>query len=677
MPTGLEEFCFEPVGEEKTSKWNQVGPKKGSYIQIDTYQNVGQGFGDYDKSRSGDFHKVREGSGAYKQIQTYQHVGAGLGNYDKEDVTSYSGWKLKKGCLIVLVILVVLLVSAVAYLLMHKDPNAAFHQGEIAHSHALLDHDCNAGYATWQSSWSDSKKAFCCSSIGVACSQTSYDCDAGYDQWQSLWSSEKKDYCCDRTGRGCSKAYAEDPYDCQVGLDNWQSTWSQGKQLWCCSTHQLGCPQYSLSFDCEADFASWRTAWSWSQKHWCCVHEKKGCDEPAQWDCQAGLSRWRSGWSHAKKTWCCRHEHVGCLSTVEPFDCHAGLSNWQHGWSERKKRYCCVSHSLGCVTTTPTTLPFDCMAGYGNWQHGWSDAKKAWCCQEAHRGCMQSTSHPTTSAPPSTPAPASCHSSCIVGGHGSSCAERITHTAMHEYAHEEGACRKAYSKVLALCDVCHACGFEEAQCRQLPVEKPAPFDCRAGLGNLDSGWSQKKKDWCCTHQHLGCPVSFDCDAGLANFYAAWSARKKNWCCRKEGKGCLGPHAPHLPAGNGFLWKRAQVHGYWTWIRSPAHVHHDHPSDQYNCQAGFHNFVHAWSDVKQHWCCHHRGISCTGPNPPAVHLRSGSTWVHVKIEGVWTWRQVPRDQNNPHVVDCSTGLDQAANWAPSRKKYCCTHEGKAC
>ena len=121
----------------------------------------------------------------------------------------------------------------------------------------------------------------------------------------------------------------------------------------------------------------------------------------------------------------------------------------------------------------------------------------------------------------------------------------------------------------------------------------------------------------------------------------------------------------------------QVHGYWTWVESPLHVHHHHQTEQYNCHAGFHNFVTAWTSAKQDWCCAHQGISCTGPNPPAVHLHSGNSWVHVKTDGVWTWRQVPRTEDTPFVVDCSTGLDRAASWAAKRKSYCCTHEGKAC
>ncbi|CAE7518123.1 slc38a2 [Symbiodinium sp. CCMP2592] len=674
MSPGLEELFFEPVGEEKRSKWNQVGPNRGSYIQIETFQNVGPGAGNFDKGPGGDFHSVPEGLGAFRQIQTYQHVGPGLGDFDKENVTSYSEWKLRTRCLLVMLLLLLVLVAVVSYLLLRKNgadisggPHAQDFHGHDIHSLETV-YNCDAGYAEWQTSWSESKKAFCCRSIGVACDQAAYDCDAAYSQWESMWSSDKKEYCCDQTGRGCSPV-SKEPYDCQVGLAHWQSDWTKGKQLWCCSTHALGCPDYgySLSFNCDVGFARWETDWSWTKKHWCCAHEQKGCQVP--FNCQAGLASWRSGWSYSKQKWCCSHEHVGCLSS-EPFDCQASAD--QHGWSEPKKHYCCASHSLGCETTTSpaTSLPFDCSAGFSNWQHGWSYAKRLWCCHHDHRGCAEPTTESSTTTTPATTSP-------------------------------------------------------------VPT---LPFNCHAGTANLDEGWSPKKKSWCCAHQHLGCPVSFDCDAALANFYSAWSDRKKTWCCHQEGKGCMGQHQPHLQPREGYRWKhdearhryvfgftcdmdtldnevlsvhlmkmpnrdpedmadgKDQVHGYWTWVQAPMHVHQehlhkehlhqDHVHEQqhpvhYNCHAGFHNFVGAWKADKQRWCCDHQGIACTGPNPPAVHLQSGNTWVHVKVEGVWTWRQVPRSEGVPFVVDCSTGLDRSASWVPKRKAYCCTHEGKAC
>lgn len=64
------------------------------------------------------------------------------------------------------------------------------------------------------------------------------------------------------------------------------------------------------------------------------------------------------------------------------------------------------------------------------------------------------------------------------------------------------------------------------------------------------GWSEAKKDWCCTHQQKGCighddtmSEPFDCDAGFNNWKAGWSTNKMLWCCSHYQKGCGDPGVP--------------------------------------------------------------------------------------------------------------------------------------
>eukprot|EP00439_Symbiodinium_sp_Y106_P001780 s9233_g1.t1 len=69
-------------------------------------------------------------------------------------------------------------------------------------------------------------------------------------------------------------------------------------------------------------------------------------------------------------------------------------------------------------------------------------------------------------------------------------------------------------------------------------------------------WYYAWKQWCCAHQHLGCPGSwhhhhvvtitgvqhlkhYDCHAGLSNWYHGWSHVKKSWCCDHHQLGCPG------------------------------------------------------------------------------------------------------------------------------------------
>merc|ERR1712039_679745 len=72
-------------------------------------------------------------------------------------------------------------------------------------------------------------------------------------------------------------------------------------------------------------------------------------------------------------------------------------------------------------------------------------------------------------------------------------------------------------------------------------------DCQAAFENWNDAWSDAQKDWCCTHQRLGCAESsisevgvdgFDCQQGLYNWEMEWTDDKKVWCCDKLHLGCL-------------------------------------------------------------------------------------------------------------------------------------------
>jgi len=79
-----------------------------------------------------------------------------------------------------------------------------------------------------------------------------------------------------------------------------------------------------------------------------------------------------------------------------------------------------------------------------------------------------------------------------------------------------------------------------------------PYKCEEGL---EDSWSPAKKLWCCENAGKGCTTTptptpppkptppptaslpFDCLAGLGNLDAGWSDAKKEWCCANQGKGC--------------------------------------------------------------------------------------------------------------------------------------------
>jgi len=61
------------------------------------------------------------------------------------------------------------------------------------------------------------------------------------------------------------------------------------------------------------------------------------------------------------------------------------------------------------------------------------------------------------------------------------------------------------------------------------------FDCSAGVGKWQTGWSAAKKDFCCKKGGGVDTCQFDCEAGLSMWETGWSEEKKDWCCTNSDK----------------------------------------------------------------------------------------------------------------------------------------------
>lgn len=74
---------------------------------------------------------------------------------------------------------------------------------------------------------------------------------------------------------------------------------------------------------------------------------------------------------------------------------------------------------------------------------------------------------------------------------------------------------------------------------QASVAQPFPYNCLDGLSDAHRSWTQEKQDWCCTHQHRGCPVAlYDCNIDRSYGLAiTWPVAKRQWCCSARKVGC--------------------------------------------------------------------------------------------------------------------------------------------
>uniref|UniRef100_A0A7S0B6J8 Uncharacterized protein n=1 Tax=Pyrodinium bahamense TaxID=73915 RepID=A0A7S0B6J8_9DINO len=584
---------------------------------------------------------VGEGRGGYAQVHAYNYVGVGGGDWERQLTAVHTGWRLKKCCIGILSILIVVpfiyFLTPVLYSEQEEQPHLSSHKVVI------------------QTAPPPTRLAT------VATTREPFNC---HDSWD--WTESKKAWCCERYGRGCTTTPTPSQptttiatYDCHAGLSKWVTGWSAAKKVWCCARKHLGChppltrpkpppvprtppptrppppPAPTAPFDCNEDYVSCYHClmhrWSIAKREWCCRHGGRGCSTPLP---PATTPR-----PPPPQTTAPLVQHLRPTPppppTAAPFDCSVDYVECyhclMHRWSVAKRQWCCQHGGRGCATSPPASAaarlpprstsptspapgppteppqqappeqhakppplaPFDCNVDYVDCYHclmkRWSITKREYCCKHGGRGCSTPLP-PALSANPPTPA-----------------------TPLPGLAAK--APRPATPAPAGVAP-------PAPQGQPLPAASSLPFDCAAGLAHWQHGWSMAKKDWCCQHVHRGCPQDprsepFDCEAGYDNWKHGWSRPKKAWCCQHKHQGCP-LQSTSLP--------------------------YDCKVDYTSC---YHCLQKRWSRSKREWCCQHGGRGC----------QTTST-------------SIP--------FDCGAGLlNWQTGWSPGKKTWCCQHAGKGC
>ncbi|CAE7487656.1 Ide, partial [Symbiodinium pilosum] len=401
-------------------------------------------------------------------------------------------------------------------------------------------------------------------------------------------------------------------FDCAAGYSNWYFGWSKPKKVWCCDHENKGCPgtwkghmhlvthvtthvghAHGHIYDCNAGFSNWMQGWSDSKKAWCCRKEHRGC-VPHHCDGEV------SDWTHAKRDWCCSHFQKGCpKTTYSPLKCDAPCTHKGHTatcadrltWAEEhlfkgRGNACALAYSqvqvdcdvcracsiedAGCTVHVDTSPAFDCNAALNNFFRAWSPAKKQWCCTQQGKGCEGTT-------PPH-----------VDPGFG----------MVWKRVQVNG-----YWTWIAV----HGSGGPPAS---------LPYDCHAGLGNFQYGWSQGKKGWCCSHMHLGCgggggdggtyvthhTVTYVTHAGAGGAGGAGGGAVGAGAA--GGGGAAGAGHPPGVAAAGMMWHWSQAGGSSHWVQQQMAG-----APAFDCNAGYASWKLGWSGPKKHWCCLHIGKGC--------------------------------------------------------------------
>lgn len=414
-----------------------------------------------------------DGRGQYESLHGgagYDYVGEGKGSFEKEITLHYSGWRVRRGCVALLVFAVCLLVVGIL-LVVHT---AARQAGLIA----------TDGGSSW--------------ALGTTLEP--FDCIAGYFNWRHSWTDDKKAWCCVHYARACSVTTTTTAmaFACQEEHSNLEAVWSFQKRHWCCKYSNIGCPQDNVAtqhglarirYDCSSGNA--RQLWSASKRAWCCVNAGRGCQTS-----RTSTSTRAVRVSRVQTSAAC---DAVCVFDGEPLSC--------------RTRVRLLAERKFCGSVNP------CVEGLGLVLRQCSVCSG---CALSNTGCIVAETRATTTvanvassllsttlrvAP--VPGARGCSSTCSISGSNKACGALIQLSATHMFPSQPNACELGRRQVLEQCPVCLSCSPASAGCvssqsgQALVTTTSIPYNCTT---RVHASWSPGKKAWCCLYAGHGCPA---------------------------------------------------------------------------------------------------------------------------------------------------------------------------
>lgn len=435
-----------------------------------------------------------------------------------------------------------------------------------------------------------------------------------------------------------------------------------------------------------------------------------GFDIPAAQDCSLGAHDWKNLWDETKQNYCCQTQSVGCPSAVAT---PVKIVHFTH-YVTRVHR---VPHPVADYVEVPVPhvevrhvyreeRPYECDEGLEDVKK-WDTKHKRYCCFLRKIACptkvVKHDKYITVMKPK------------LIPKYIPMKATENKTVVVPQYYPKEIEPKPIKVSVEQPPKIIYQ-PVNETRYIRVPVpgkprivvqEKPVPVEMPPEVVKVYDHIKVhpfEVKEPPVHHHH------FDCNAGYSNWYFGWSPKKKTWCCEDSNRGCPG-----------------------TWHGS-AHLHiHTHVGQAtghiYDCDAGFSNWLHGWSDSKKSWCCDKFHVGC------APHSCSGTdvgmkgcartTLSPLKCDAVcthagesvscmerihWTKQNVFQGRGNACALayskvqvecsicrgcsieeagctvnvatsaafDCNAALSNFFRaWSPSKKQWCCTQEGKGC
>jgi len=269
--------------------------------------------GPTDAVKQANWNYVGEGRGGYEQMDSYDFVGPGGGNFKKEVVTTHYGWKLRKVCYIPIAIAAVLLLGGVASVaVVVKHPRrwaSAFNGGSGEEPHKSLLMRTPPPQPAGPH-------------LETAAAKLPYDCVTGFHDWRNDWPPAQKEWCCAKFGRGCSgsSTRARAPWPPPTSPPISAATPTSPPS----ATSAKLPPQLPAVAAVASSVVAGEAAGAADEQGPAQAQGQEpqgsgnGTATLPLFDCSHGLATWMQQWPAEKKAWCCKHEFRGCETTPAP-----------------------------------------------------------------------------------------------------------------------------------------------------------------------------------------------------------------------------------------------------------------------------------------------------------------------------------------------------------------------
>jgi len=168
--------------------------------------------------------------------------------------------------------------------------------------------------------------------------------------------------------------------------------------------------------------------------------------------------------------------------------------------------------------------------------------------------------------------------------------------------------------------------------RHIKVQKV--YDCAAGFKNWIYGWSEAKKQWCCSHQERGCPGTWH-GSGLTQTVTTGVTQ-------------------HV--GQQVYYTHSQASDYGHGVPDSIHTHH------YVYHYGDADHGHSYEQYHSAGAQYYHGGYQHGSH---VSASAGTATLH----HTWHSRRHLDDEKSP--FDCAEGKTNWQKWPKEKQDFCCT------